>query len=112
MLRQLCGGEHTVHTAFVLMHKAGSLKELGVMSTRVKFRHFNEDTIETYLRQVHTLDKAGGYAIQEHGDLIIENYEQPLSSIIGLPIEEVGERLKAHEFDKLFRVESKTSVSP
>jgi len=78
----------------------------------VSFRQFNEDTIEAYLQNVHTLDKAGGYAIQEHGDLIIESYEQPRSNIIGLPIEAVGARLKAHGFERLFRQANKISVSP
>ncbi len=112
MLHRLSGKEHVVHTAFVLLYKAGGLEELEVISNRVSFRQFNEDTIEAYLQNVHTLDKAGGYAIQEHGDLIIESYEQPRSNIIGLPIEAVGARLKAHGFERLFRQANKISVSP
>ena len=112
MLRQLSGRKHVVHTAFILIHKADGLEELEIVSSQVTFRHLSEDMIETYLQNVHTLDKAGGYAIQEHGDLIIKYYEQPISNIIGLPIEAVGKRLKTHGFEKLFQRGYTTSVSP
>jgi septum formation protein len=36
---------------------------------------------------VHTLDKAGGYGIQDQADLIVERYAGSLSNIIGLPLE-------------------------
>ena len=42
--------------------------------------------IETYLQLVPVLDKAGAYAIQEHGDMIIDHYTGELENIIGLPL--------------------------
>lgn len=103
MLRKLSGQTHHVHTAFVIVYKAGGIEELQVISNEVRFKPLAESTIDTYLDRVHTLDKAGGYAIQERGDLIIDTYEDPLSNIIGLPIEAVNERLETLGFDKLFR---------
>ena len=38
-------------------------------------------------RQVHVLDKAGAYAIQEHGNLIVANYNGSFTNIVGLPVE-------------------------
>lgn len=35
---------------------------------------------------VHVYDKAGAYAAQEYGDLIIEKVEGDLDNVIGLPI--------------------------
>ena len=103
MLQRLAGRTHQVHTAVRLLHLDGGLDEELAVSNRVTFKPLDADTIERYLSQVHTLDKAGGYAIQEQGDLIIESYEEPLSSIIGLPIEAVTEKLVALGFDKCFR---------
>jgi septum formation protein len=42
---------------------------------------------EEYLSRVHTLDKAGGYGIQDHPELIIAAYAGSLSNIVGLPLE-------------------------
>ena len=50
-------------------------------------KKFDESTIEAYLAHVHTLDKAGGYAIQEHSELIVAGYTGSLSNIVGLPLE-------------------------
>ena len=57
--------------------------------TRVKFRPLDDGVITTYLERVEVLDKAGAYAAQEHGDLIIEHVEGSLSNVIGLPVEAV-----------------------
>ena len=103
MLRQLSGKTHRVLTAIALLHKDGGLDLTQTITSKVQFKTLDESTINDYLSKVHTLDKAGGYAIQEHGELIIENYEEPLSNIIGLPIENLREILNTHGFDKIFR---------
>ena len=98
MLRTLCSKTHTVYTGFTLLHLAGRFEETHVVSNEVTFKSLCEETISDYLSKVHTLDKAGGYAIQEHGNLIVESYEEPISSIIGLPIEALGEMMEAKGF--------------
>ena len=95
MLRTLCSKTHTVYTGFTLLHLAARFEETHVYSNQVTFKPLCEETISDYLSKVHTLDKAGGYAIQEHGDLIVESYDEPISNIIGLPIEALGEMLEA-----------------
>ena len=103
MLRQLSGKPHRVLTAIALLHKEGNLDLTQTITSKVQFKTLDESTIDDYLTKVHTLDKAGGYAIQEHGELIIENYEEPLSNIIGLPIEDLRQILNNYGFDKIFR---------
>jgi septum formation protein len=93
MLRTLSGKTHMVYTAFTLLHEEAYYGDTGVISNQVTFKDLDEGTISAYLSKVHTLDKAGGYAIQEHGDMIIQSYDEPLSNIIGLPIEALGEIL-------------------
>ena len=57
------------------------------VASEVEFKEIDEKTIEAYLARVHTLDKAGGYGIQDHPELIVAGYRGSLSNIVGLPIE-------------------------
>ncbi|MFI5356165.1 MAG: Maf family protein [Opitutales bacterium] len=87
MLRLLSGRTHTVHTGLALRQASTGLKFDENVASSVTFKTLGEEAIEAYLSRVHTLDKAGGYAIQEQGDLIVARREGSLSNIIGLPLE-------------------------
>ncbi|WP_221032456.1 Maf family protein [Actomonas aquatica] len=93
MLCQLSGRTHTVFTGMALRHRSKQIAIDRGVASDVTFKELDEATIEAYLARVHTLDKAGGYAIQEHGDLIIARQEGSLSNIIGLPLEELKQIL-------------------
>lgn len=86
MLRRLSGRTHTVFTGLAVRCVATDLRRDEGVASDVTFKALDEATIETYLARVHTLDKAGGYAIQEHGDLIIAGRVGSLTNIIGLPL--------------------------
>ena len=93
MLRRLSGRTHTVFTGLAVRRQRDGLNlECGVAS-EVTFKVLGDATIEEYLRLVHTLDKAGGYAIQEHGELIVAGYTGSLTNIVGLPLEEMKQLL-------------------
>jgi len=87
MLRRLSGRTHTVFTGLALRRMGYGLRIDDGESSEVTFKSFGDDVIEAYLSRVHTLDKAGGYGIQDHPDLIIARYQGSLSNIIGLPLE-------------------------
>jgi septum formation protein len=87
MLARLSGRLHEVVTGVCLIQEASKRIRIFSDVTRVRFRPFGPEVVEAYLSQVHTLDKAGGYAIQEHGDLIVEQVEGSMSNVIGLPLE-------------------------
>ncbi len=96
MLRRLSGSTHTVFTGVALRHATSGIGEdLGV-ATEVRFRVYNDAVIETYLSRVHVLDKAGAYAIQESGELLVAQRSGSLSNVVGLPQEEVRELLTRH----------------
>jgi septum formation protein len=61
----------------------------------VRFRSLSEDDITRYQALVNTLDKAGAYGIQQGKEIIIDDYQRPISTIMGLPVEFVRERLLA-----------------
>jgi len=87
MLRLLSGRTHTVFTGLAVRQAGTGLKIDEGVASEVTFKPLDEATITAYLARVHTLDKAGGYAIQEGAELIIAGYQGSLSNIIGLPLE-------------------------
>ncbi len=88
MLARLSGRTHTVFTGVALRRAATGLQVDESVSSEVDFKAFGSDVIESYPLLVNTLDKAGGYSIQEHADLIIARHRGSLSSIMGLPMDE------------------------
>ncbi len=95
MLRSLSGREHTVHTGVCLLCPALGIDEAHDVTAWVRFRPLTEDDITRYQGLVNTLDKAGAYGIQEGRELIIDDYQRPISTIMGLPVEFVKTRLAA-----------------
>jgi septum formation protein len=95
MLRELSGCIHEVVTGVCLIHKMRAREELFADVTRVTFRTLSAAVIDDYLSLVNVLDKAGAYALQEHGSLIIDCIEGSRSNVIGLPIEKLERALNA-----------------
>jgi septum formation protein len=96
MLRLLSGRAHTVFTGLAWRRAATRLREDVGVESIVVFRKLDEASIDRYVAAVHTLDKAGGYGIQDHGDWIVERWEGSLTNIVGLPLEAVRETLTRH----------------
>ena len=63
-------------------------------ATRVRFRSLTAVEVEEYLKLVPVLDKAGAYALQEQGHLIVEVVEGSHSNVVGLPVERVRAALE------------------
>lgn len=57
------------------------------------FRSLTADQIRSYLSAINPLDKAGAYAIQEYGEMIVERILGSRSNVIGLPIERLQAEL-------------------
>lgn len=93
MLRRLSGRTHTVFTGIAFRRLADGLRIDTGEASEVTFKVIDEATIEAYLSKVHTLDKAGGYAIQEESELIIAGRSGSLTNIVGLPVETVKQIL-------------------
>lgn len=87
MLRRLSGRIHTVFTGIALRRVSTGLAIDQGVSSQVEFKPFGDEVIETYIRLVNTLDKAGSYSIQDHTDMIVAGYTGSFSNIMGLPIE-------------------------
>jgi septum formation protein len=95
MLRRLSGRTHVVGTAVCLIHAASGRKHEFLEETFVTFRPLDDAGIAHYLTLINPLDKAGSYAAQEHGEVIIEKVDGPYSNVVGLPMERLLTELKA-----------------
>ena len=89
MLRALSGRTHTVITGVALRRGEQCITRACI--TSVTFKALSNNDIDHYHSLVNPLDKAGAYAIQEHGDLIIESINGSRTNVIGLPVEMVQE---------------------
>jgi septum formation protein len=87
MLAELQGKIHEVVTGMCLIHLRGQRTRAFSVSTLVKFRALDEAQIRRYLAAIEPLDKAGGYAIQDRGEWIVEELRGSLSNVVGLPLD-------------------------
>jgi septum formation protein len=97
MLKKLRGRTHQVVTGVSLMHLRSYRESLFAVSTDVLFRSFTDATITDYLAKVDVLDKAGAYAIQQHGEWLVSEISGSFSNVVGLPLERLESELKLWE---------------
>jgi septum formation protein len=97
MLARLQGRTHQVVTGVCLTHLRKHRQRLFAVSTAVTFRRLHLRQIRRYLALIHPLDKAGGYAIQEEGDLIVKGIAGSFTNVVGLPLERLREELQVWE---------------
>jgi septum formation protein len=88
MLRLLSGKAHQVYTGIhVVCVSKGDRRERGdTECTDVTFRELTEVMIERYVATGEPLDKAGAYAIQGLGSVLIEGICGCYFNVVGLPI--------------------------
>jgi septum formation protein len=104
ILLRLQGQTHKLITAYCLKAieldvTASSLKELsskaGVTATRVKFTPLDNRQIRAYIETGEWKGRAGCYAIQLQASKFVRAIEGSHSGVIGLPIAEIVEDLRA-----------------
>lgn len=89
-LEALSGRTHTVLSGVVLYGAsspgAEPAERSGVARSAVTFRELDEATLETYLASGEWRDRAGAYAIQGLGSILIDRLEGDFSNVVGLPV--------------------------
>lgn len=90
LLEALSGRTHTVLTGVVLLGplaKGGEVAERsGVARSEVAFRELDPATLEIYIGSGEWRGRAGAYAIQGLGSILIERLEGDFSNVVGLPV--------------------------
>lgn len=95
MLLQLQGRTHQVVTGVSLIHLRKYRERIFAISTDVVFRPLTPAQIDEYLTKINALDKAGAYAIQENGEMIVSEISGSFSNVVGLPMEKVQDEMAA-----------------
>ena len=89
-LEALAGRTHTVLSGIVVRGAAASggepVERSGVARTEVTFRDLDRPTLEAYLASGEWHDRAGAYAIQGLGSILVERLEGDFSNVVGLPV--------------------------
>ena len=93
MLRRLSGRRHEVYTAVALAWNSEIKAFLSV--SHVDMRPLDEDEMLAYWQSGEPADKAGGYAIQGLAARFITRLEGSYSGVMGLPLFETAELLRA-----------------
>ena len=83
-LTQLSGRDHAVLSGVCLIHDGAT--RTGAARTVVRFRALTDAQIEAYLDTGEWRERAGGYAIQERGALLVTAIEGDYLNVVGLPV--------------------------
>lgn len=102
MLRQLSARPHLVHTAVAAVvddtcHEA-------VDTATVEFVPLSDELIAWYVATGEPMDKAGAYAIQGIGGLLVASVEGSPHTVVGLPLHLLPGLFGAHGLDFLSRL--------
>ncbi len=94
MLQALSGKSHHVITGFTILDSESNKRLTRTVETRVYIKKLSPTEIQNYVRTGEPLDKAGAYAIQGLGSLIVEKITGDYYNVMGLPLNVLGESLK------------------
>lgn len=97
-LELLNGKTHSVITGYALQARGHGVLLHDHATTRVRFGHFNQDTLAAYANTKEPLDKAGAYAIQGAGAFLVASIDGSCTNVIGLPVQAIVHSLLAHRF--------------
>jgi len=91
------GRTHAVITGVCLMRKIDHLQCVFSEETLVAFKPFDSTLVDDYFTKVDPLDKAGAYAAQIAGDMLIERIDGSFTNVVGLPTERLAQTIRAIE---------------
>lgn len=94
MINKLQGHEHTVFTGVAVIDSSSREYKVSHCSTKVTIKSLSEDQIKRYIATGEPMDKAGSYAIQGFGAMIVEKINGDYFTVVGLPIHLLSEMLE------------------
>jgi septum formation protein len=83
----LNGKTHRVISSITLsLERENTQMITGSEITEITFKNLSRDEMIQYLNSINYQDKAGAYALQENGELIIKKIRGSVTNVIGFPL--------------------------
>jgi septum formation protein len=86
MLARIAGREHTVLTGVALEEPGRNRRTAALERSQVRIAALTPQEIDWYVGTGEPLDKAGSYAIQDLGALLVEEVHGNYTNVVGLPL--------------------------
>lgn len=83
-LRELSGATHTVFSGVALL--SAGREQVALARTEVQFRRYGEELIDWYVSGGEWRGRAGGYAIQGVGTVLVREIHGDYENVVGLPV--------------------------
>jgi len=87
LLETIQGRSHLVWGGFALLNKTLALTHVEVHVSRVTMTTMDRATIRAYVETGEPLDKAGAYAVQGIGAMLVQSIEGSYTNVVGLNLE-------------------------
>ena len=100
MLRLLSGRKHRVLTGVFALNIDTGIEASGLEATEVWFRRLGAEEIDSYVATGEPVDKAGAYAIQGVGSLLVDRIRGCYFNVVGLPLVRTREVLRGVIIDR------------
>jgi len=94
MLQTLSGKENDIITGVTIIDGKTDIEKSFHEITKVFMKELSSETINAYIETGESMDKAGAYALQELGALLIDHVEGNFFNAMGLPLARLAEELK------------------
>jgi len=99
MLRKINGKWHSVYTGVCIIDGQWERILAEYEKTNVYIKHMTDEEILRYISTKEPFDKAGAYAIQGFGSLIVEKIEGCFYNVVGLPLYRLNIMLQKLGYD-------------
>jgi len=94
ILNRLNGSTHRVVTGIAIVDAATRKEATACVKTSVKMKRLSSQEIEAYVATDEPLGKAGAYAVQGKGAILIERVNGCYYNVVGLPLPKLADMLK------------------
>ncbi len=101
MLAELAGRTHVVYTGLALVAAPSGRELAAAEATEVTMRPLSAEEISSYVATGEPLDKAGAYAVQGRGSLLVERVVGDYFNVVGLPLYRLSKMLAAFGLEVL-----------
>ena len=93
----LSGRAHWVYSSVCLIDPKGTVRTR-CSETKVRFKRFSREDVDTYIKSGEWRGKAGGYAIQGLAGTLVVKIVGSYTNVVGLPLNETVALLQGEGF--------------